>query len=866
MTEGGEELPTELLASALQLMGQEWTKLSQGEDETVAATADLSIITDRLSALLLTRLVAVVIDRDRSTPRVFQDYSTVTVCRSILVQPELWPAEITPAVVQELRTFVGKMIERYYPTGIVPYHNAEHAYHVTISVSKLLDMLLSRKFGEAVVPPSFGLRHQPLALFALVMAGLIHDVEHTGVANRVLSTEDNPLAIQYNDQSIAENRSLYVAFDEFLCPEYEQFRKVLCPQTEDYHALRKHVINLVLNTDIASPEKTQLGRSKWKEAFMEEISRRRSLTHGTTNNNDTNKSDKDKPNTSLASLGIRGSENNNSNNNNNSNVASGDEQSIETYLTESDEGTTNSTGPVPEQAPSPKTESEPPHPPNRSRRQRMGTTANPVPAPAPKPILRSANKKRLGIRRSMDLSGEVVDTYESTQSHDDSEAALREADQPDELKMTVVMEVIMQAADVAHNLQSWDHMVEWSCRLYLELRRAYIQKRGPDCSPNWFKNQVGFLDMYLEPLAKKLDTVGVFGPMIGPSFVKIVKASRDRWLIDGMEVTQAVIDAGEEWYPEGESVEPLPELPSRYGQNAANHFELKANGGGATSLETEVKLTELEETIKSLQDELNDTKTREEQEQKQREQDRQKYLKEQEEFKKQAEKQREEARKKLLKEKEQLKEQLAMKLQEQEAKQKELEIQKEFEIKKQIEKHEEMQELLRQQEEVQKRQLAEAEKLRKEHLKQKELASQKTRELARVTVASSNGAQRQNFIIICMSIALIWTTFRVPILNNLCAPAYPGTTLYSVEHKVFEAPWFASDQYKKTAFGICGSRPRVRIESNNGKLTWIRPDEQATSVLVAKQFHHATVGNNHLAVVDKRGQMHLTNAPWYQGF
>mmetsp|Transcript_24247 Transcript_24247/g.46153 ORF Transcript_24247/g.46153 Transcript_24247/m.46153 type:complete len:858 (+) Transcript_24247:92-2665(+) len=857
MSEGEEDVPTELLANALQLMGQEWTKLSQGEDETIAATADLSVITNRLTALMLTRLVAVVIDRDKSSSmRVFQDYSTQTVCRSILVQPELWPVEITPAVVQELHTYVGKMIERYYPTGIVPYHNAEHAYHVTLSVSKLLDMLLTRKFGEAVFPPSFGLRHQPLALFALVMAGLIHDVEHTGVANRVLSTEDNPLAIQYNDQSIAENRSLYVAFDEFLCPEYAQFRRALCPQTEDYHTLRRHVINLVLNTDIASPEKTQLGRSKWKEAFMEEISRRRSLTNAPTNTcNDANKAATDKPNASLASLGIRGSENKEG--------ASGDEQSVETYLTESDEGTTNSIGAVPEQAPPPP-EAESPRPPNRTRRQRAGGAA--IPAPAPKPILRSANKKRLGIRRSMDLGGEVVDTYESTQSHDDKEAALREADQPDELKMTVVMEVIMQAADVAHNLQSWDHMVEWSCRLYLELRRAYIQNRGPDCSPNWFKNQVGFLDMYLEPLAKKLDTVGVFGPMIGPSFVKIVKASRDRWLIDGMEVTQAVIDAGEEWYPEGESVEPLSELPSRYGRNAANHFELKMNGKGASSLETENKVTELQETLKSLQDELNEAKTREEQEQKQHEQECQTYLKEQEEIKKQAEKQREEERKKLLKEQEQLKQKLAKKLQEQEEKQKELEMQKESEIKRHLEKHKEMQKLLRQQEEVQRRQLAEAEELRNEHMKQKELATQKTRELAKATVASSNGAQRQNLVIMCMAIALIWTNLRAPLLNHLCAPAYPGTMLYSVEPKIFEAPWFAYDQYKKTAFGICGSRPRIRIESHGGKLTWIRPDEQASSEVLAKQFHHATVEKKHVAIVDGRGQVHLAKAPWYEGF
>lgn len=164
------EPPTELLASGLQLMTQEWSKLSQAdnEDEAIAASSDLSVIAQRLTALLLTRLVAVVHDRDKTAPRCFTDFATVTICRAILIQPDLWPAALTAPVVQELQTYVSNIVNHYYPTGIVPYHNAEHAYHVTLSMSKLLDMMLSRKFGESAVPPSFGLRHQPMALFALV--------------------------------------------------------------------------------------------------------------------------------------------------------------------------------------------------------------------------------------------------------------------------------------------------------------------------------------------------------------------------------------------------------------------------------------------------------------------------------------------------------------------------------------------------------------------------------------------------------------------------------------------------------------------------------------------------------------------------
>merc|ERR1719183_583260 len=112
--------------------------------------------------------------------------------------------------------------------------------------------------------------------------------------------------------------------------------------------------------------------------------------------------------------------------------------------------------------------------------------------------------KRLGILRTVDLSGETIEAFSrrSSSAADGGGTLSRrssnqggsvsgdstflsvqsedlDADEPDELKMTVLMETIMKAADVAHNLQSWEHMVKWSNRLYLELRSAHVQERGP---------------------------------------------------------------------------------------------------------------------------------------------------------------------------------------------------------------------------------------------------------------------------------------------------------------------------------------------------------------------------------------------------
>ena len=73
------------------------------------------------------------------------------------------------------------------------------------------------------------------------------------------------------------------------------------------------------------------------------------------------------------------------------------------------------------------------------------------------------------------------------------------------------METILLASDVAHNLQGWDQMAKWSNRLLLELRKAHVQGRGADPTDGWYSNQIGFLEAYLLPLARRLDDTGVFG-------------------------------------------------------------------------------------------------------------------------------------------------------------------------------------------------------------------------------------------------------------------------------------------------------------------------------------------------------------------
>jgi hypothetical protein len=162
-----------------------------------------------------------------------------------------WPKALTANFYSQLREFVKRMIAGYKD---VPYHNREHGFHVLLSVNKMIDMMVSQQTGQKS-PVTFGLRHDPVALLALLYAALIHDVEHQGIPNRQLAQEDDRLAVLYNDQSIAENWSIYVAFSELLQDEFQSVRNVIFPEKDEYFRFRKIVVNLVLTTDIASPGK-----------------------------------------------------------------------------------------------------------------------------------------------------------------------------------------------------------------------------------------------------------------------------------------------------------------------------------------------------------------------------------------------------------------------------------------------------------------------------------------------------------------------------------------------------------------------------------------------------------------------------------
>lgn len=71
-----------------------------------------------------------------------------------------------------------------------PFHNFEHASHMTMSVSKCLSRLVSPDVGTRnktsecdLHDNTFGLSSDPMMQFAMVFSSIIHDVDHAGVVS-----------------------------------------------------------------------------------------------------------------------------------------------------------------------------------------------------------------------------------------------------------------------------------------------------------------------------------------------------------------------------------------------------------------------------------------------------------------------------------------------------------------------------------------------------------------------------------------------------------------------------------------------------------------------------------------------------------
>jgi len=194
--------------------------------------------------------------------------------RAVRLQVDPETIDLGEEVINQLRDYVTIIATMYNDN---PFHNFEHASHVTMSVVKLLSRIVApeREMGEsddplrrAIHDHTYGITSDPLTQFACVFSALIHDVDHFGVPNTQLVKEGVPIAAVYKNKSVAEQNSVDIGWDLLMDIRYSDLRQAIYANYEEQRRFRQLVVNSVMATDIVDEELKTLRNARWEKAFQ----------------------------------------------------------------------------------------------------------------------------------------------------------------------------------------------------------------------------------------------------------------------------------------------------------------------------------------------------------------------------------------------------------------------------------------------------------------------------------------------------------------------------------------------------------------------------------------------------------------------
>jgi hypothetical protein len=173
--------------------------------------------------------------------------------------------ELSPTVADQLHDYVQEIASMYRDN---PFHNYEHASHVTLSMEKMLSRVMEASKDKRLVDRyQNDITSDRLAQFAVVFSALIHDVDHTGVSNGQLVKEKDRVAVLYDDKSPAENNSIHLAWNTLMQPQYKDLVECLCQTEEEKDRLKKLVMKAVLATDLFDDDLRKSRNERWDHVF-----------------------------------------------------------------------------------------------------------------------------------------------------------------------------------------------------------------------------------------------------------------------------------------------------------------------------------------------------------------------------------------------------------------------------------------------------------------------------------------------------------------------------------------------------------------------------------------------------------------------
>ncbi|CAB9519313.1 Receptor-type guanylate cyclase gcy [Seminavis robusta] len=200
--------------------------------------------------------------------------------------------ELDPLIKEQLHDYVSTLASYYRDN---PFHNYEHASHVTMSVVKLLSRIVApkavdrtkmtsaEKMSAELHDHTYGITSDPLTQFAVVLSALIHDVDHTGVPNSQLVKENAKVAAYYKNKSVAEQNSVDQSWDLLMESQFKELRRAIYCDESELTRFRSLLVNSVMATDIVDKELKQLRNNRWDKAFSGEVPQTEKEVHDAVN-------------------------------------------------------------------------------------------------------------------------------------------------------------------------------------------------------------------------------------------------------------------------------------------------------------------------------------------------------------------------------------------------------------------------------------------------------------------------------------------------------------------------------------------------------------------------------------------------------
>ena len=188
------------------------------------------------------------------------------------VDPE--SIQLDEKVLDQLNKYVQTMAAMYREN---PFHNFEHATHVTMSVVKLINRIVAPDLGDkhsakSVHDHTYGITSDPLTSFSVILAALLHDVDHQGVTNTQLVKEKAVVAAVYKNKSVAEQNSFSLGWSLLMEDEYRDLRHTIYSTTTEFRRFKQLLVNSILATDIMDKDLSTRRKERWAQAFSEHAS------------------------------------------------------------------------------------------------------------------------------------------------------------------------------------------------------------------------------------------------------------------------------------------------------------------------------------------------------------------------------------------------------------------------------------------------------------------------------------------------------------------------------------------------------------------------------------------------------------------